>query len=195
MAARGMLGLYSLYIYIENFKKKKKKTFRTKNCRTNFNIIWQKCSFGDPVQELFKPLWFVKKHDAWGQGLYSLYIFIEKFKNLPVRNHWTDSNITWQKCFFGDPLSRLFKPSCFVKKYGRRGWGVGGGGGVGSLFSLYIYIEKFLKSYNEKPLNWYQYNLAEILLWWSSTKIVRAVVICQKTWLAGFIFPLYLPGI
>ena len=38
-------------------------------------------------------------------------LYIEKFKNLHVRNYWTDFNITWQKCFFGDLLPRLFKPS------------------------------------------------------------------------------------
>ena len=72
---------------------------------------------------------------ARGRGLFSLYIYIEKFKNLLVRNHWTDFNIILQKCSFDDPLGRLFKPFGFVKKHGRQG-------GRG-LFSLYIYIENF----------------------------------------------------
>ena len=46
----------------------------------------------------------------WGQGLFSLYIYIENFKNLLVRNHWTDFNVTWQECCFCD-LPRLFTPS------------------------------------------------------------------------------------
>ena len=79
-----------------------------------------------------------KNMAARGRGLFSLYIYIETFKNLLVRNHWTDFNIILQKCFFGDPLPRLFKPFGFLKKHGRQGWG-GAGGGV--LFSLYIYIE------------------------------------------------------
>ena len=57
-----------------------------------------------------------------GGGLFSLYIYIENFKNL-VRNHLTNFNITWQKCFLGDPLPRLFKLSWFIKKHGR--WGRG----------------------------------------------------------------------
>ena len=69
---------------------------------------------------------------ARGRGLYSLYIYIENLKNLLVRNHQTDFNINLQKCSFGDPLPRLFKPFGFVKKHGRQGRG---------LFSLYIYIE------------------------------------------------------
>ena len=66
-----------------------------------------------------------------GRGLFSLYIYIENLKSLLVRNHWTDFHINLQKCSFGDPLGRLFKPFGFVKKHGRQGWG---------LFFLYMYI-------------------------------------------------------
>ena len=59
-----------------------------------------------------------------GRGLFSLYIYIEKFKNLLVRNHWTDFNIILQKCPLGDPVPRLFKPFGFVKKHGRQGAGL-----------------------------------------------------------------------
>ena len=108
MAARGR-GLFSLYIYIENFK-----NLLVRNHWTDFNIILQKCSFGDSLQRLFKPYGFVKKHGRQGAGLI-FHIYIENFKNLLVRNHWTDLNIILQKCFFGDPLPRLFKPFGFVK--------------------------------------------------------------------------------
>ena len=60
-----------------------------------------------------------------------LYIYIENFKNLLVRNHWTDFNIILQKCSFGDPLQRLFKPFGFVKKHGRQGTGL--------IFPIYLY--------------------------------------------------------
>ena len=50
----------------------------------------------------------LKNMAARGRGLFSLYIYIEKFKNLLVRNHWTDFNIILQKYSFGDPLDRLF---------------------------------------------------------------------------------------
>ena len=66
-----------------------------------------------------------------GQGLFSLYIYIENFKNLFVRNDWTDINIILQKCSFGDPLPRLFKPFGFVKKHGRQGAGI--------IFPIYLY--------------------------------------------------------
>ena len=118
MAARGQ-GLFSLYIYIENFK-----NLLVRNHWTDFNIILQKCSFRDPLPRLFKPFGFVKKHGRHGRGLFSLYIYIENFKNLLVRNHWTDFHIILQKCSFGDPVARLFKPFGCIKKHGRQGPGL-----------------------------------------------------------------------
>ena len=125
MATRGR-GLFSLYIYIENFK-----NLLVRNYWIDFNIILQKCSFGDPLPRLFKLFGFVKKHGRQGAGL----ICIENFKNLLVRNHWTDFHMILQKCSFGDLVARLFKPFGFVKKHGRQG-------GRG-LFSLYIFMENF----------------------------------------------------
>ena len=122
MATRGQ-GLFSLYIYIENFK-----NLLVRNHWTDFNIILQKCSFGDPLPRLFKPFGFVKNH---GRGLlFFLYIYIENFKNLLVRNHWTDFNIILQKCSFGDSVPRLFKPFGFVKKHGHQG--------AGLIFPIYL---------------------------------------------------------
>ena len=130
-------------------------------------ILYQDCS---------RHLDSSKNMAARGRGLFSLYIYIENFKNLLVRNHWTDFNIILQKCSFGDPLPRLLKPFGFVKKHGRQGRG---------LFSLYIYIENFKKSSRQKPLDRFQYNFAEMFLWLSSTKIVQAIWIRQKTWPPG----------
>ena len=125
MAARG-LGLFSLYIYIENFK-----NLLVRNHWTDFNIILQKCSFGNPLTRLFKPFGFVKKHGRQGAGLiFPIYLY-RNFKNLLVRNHWTNFHIILQKCSFGDPLPRLFKPFGFVKKYGRQG--------AGLIFPIYLY--------------------------------------------------------
>ena len=65
-----------------------------------------------------------KNMAARGRGLFSLYIYIKNFKNLLVRNHWANVNIILQKCSFGDPLPRLFKPFGFVKKHSRQGAGL-----------------------------------------------------------------------
>ena len=76
-----------------------------------------------------------KNMAARGRGLFFLYIYIENFKNLLVRNSWTKFNVTWQECCFGDLLPRLFKPSWYVKHHGPQ-WGRG-------LFFVYICIENF----------------------------------------------------
>ena len=125
MAARGR-GLFSLYIYIENFK-----NLLVRNHWTDFNVILQKCSFGDLLPRLLKPFGFVQNMAARGRGLFSLYIYIENFKNLLVRNRRTDFHIILQKCFFGDPLPRLFRPFGFVKKHGRQR--------AGLIFPIYLY--------------------------------------------------------
>ena len=122
---------------------------------------------------------------ARGRGLYSLYIYIEKFKNLLVPNHWTDFNIILQKCSLGDPVPRLFKPFGFVKKHGRQG--------AGLIFFIYLY-RKLLKSSCPKPLDRFPYDFAEMFLWLSCCKIVQGIWICQKTWPPGGrgLFSLYI---
>ena len=125
LAARGR-GLFSLYIYIENFK-----NLLVRNDWTDFSIILQKCSFGNPLPRLFKPFGFVKKHGRQGAGLILPIYLYRHFKNLLVRNHWTDFNIILQKSSFGNPLPRLFNRFRFVKKHGRQG--------AGLIFPIYLY--------------------------------------------------------
>ena len=111
-----------------DFLTKNFKNLLVRNHWTDFHIVLQKCSFGDPLPRLFRPFGFVKKHGHQGAAL----IFpIENYKNLLVRNHWTDFNIILQKCSFGDPLPRLFKPFGFVKKHGHQG--------AGLIFPIYLY--------------------------------------------------------
>ena len=87
-----------------DFLIKNLKNLLVQNHWTAFNIILQKYSFGDPLPKLFKPSGFVKKHGRQGRGLFSVYIYIENFKNLFVRDHWTEFNIILQKCSFGDKI-------------------------------------------------------------------------------------------
>ena len=115
----------------KDFLIKNLKNLLVRNHWTDFNIILQKCSFGDPLPRLFKPFGSSKNMVTRGRGLFSLYIYIENFKNLLVRNHWTDFNIILQKCSFSDLLPRLFKPYGFVKKHGRQG--------AGLIFPVYQY--------------------------------------------------------
>ena len=62
---------------------------------------------------------------ARGRGLFSLHIYVENFKSLLVRNHWTDFHIILQECSFGDPLPRFFKASSHLDS--SKTWPPGGG--------------------------------------------------------------------
>ena len=70
MAARGR-GLFSLCIYIKNFK-----NFLLRNRWTEFSVTWQECCFGDPLPRLFKPSWYIKKTWPPGGGAYFPYISV-----------------------------------------------------------------------------------------------------------------------
>ena len=136
-------------------------------------FLWWSCT------KIFQAIWIRQK--TWppeGWGLFSLYIYIENFKNLLVRNHQTDFNIILQECSFGDPLPRLFKPFGRVKKNGCKG--------AGLMFHIYLY-RKLKKSSCQKQLDRFHYNLTKMFPWWPSTKIVQVpvIVIHQKTWPLG----------
>ena len=49
-----------------------------------------------------------------------------------------------------------------------------------NLLSIYIYMENLKKPPCKKPLDRFQYNLTEMFFWWPSTKIVQAIMTCQK---------------
>ena len=125
-AARGQ-GLFSLYICIENFK-----NLLVRNHWTDFSIFCRNVPLVILYQDCSSHLDSSKNTAARGWGLFSLYIYIENFKNLLVRNHWSDFNIILQKCSFDAPLLRLFKPFGFVKKHGRQG--------AGLIFPIFPYI-------------------------------------------------------
>ena len=59
---------------------------------------------------------------------------VKNFKNLLLKNHWSNFKIISQKWSLGGPLPKLFKEFWYVKKHGRQGRGQ---------FSLYGYIENF----------------------------------------------------
>ena len=79
------------------------------NRRSDFEIILQGCSFGDPFQKLFAKFWSAQKHGSDEWGLLALYRDMKKFlKNLILRNRWSDFEIVSQECSFGDPFQNLF---------------------------------------------------------------------------------------
>ena len=139
-------------------------------------ILYQDCS---------SHLDLSKNMAARGWGIFSLYIYIENFKNLLVRNPWTDFNIILQKCSF-DEIFILYQ-DCSSHLFSSKNMAASGRG----IFSLCIYIENFknllsrnhwidfniinyfpyisinktLKSSFQKPMDRFQYNLAEMFLW------------------------------
>ena len=93
-----------------------------------------------PFTKIVQAVMICQKTWLLGGGAYFPSISIKKtWKNLLVRNHWTDFNITWQTCFLGDPSLVILYQDCssnrdLSKNMAASGWG---------LFSLYIYIENF----------------------------------------------------
>ena len=165
-------GLFSLYIYIEKFK-----NLLVRNHWTDFNIILQKCAFGNPLPRLLKPFGFIKNMAARGRGLFSLSIYIEIFK----KNFLSDTTRPISIKFCRNvPLVILYQ-DCSRHLDSSKNMAARGRG----LFSLYIYIENFKKSSCQKPLDRFQYNFVEMFHWLFSTKIVQAIWIRQKTWPPG----------
>ena len=124
--------------------------------------------------KIVQAIWICQKTWPPGGGAYFPYIiYIENFKNLFVRNHWTDFNIILQKCSFGDPLPRLFKPFGFVKKHGHQG--------AGLIFPIYLY-RKLKKSSCLKPLDWFPYNFAEMLFGDPVPRLFKPFGFVKKTW-------------
>ena len=59
-----------------DFLTKNLKNLLIRNHWTEFNVILQKCSFGDPLPRLFMPFGFVKKHGRQGAGLiFPIYLY------------------------------------------------------------------------------------------------------------------------
>ena len=74
-----------------------------------------------------------------GGAYFPVYLYRKLEKNLLVRNHWTDFNITWQTCYLGDPSLLTLYQDCSSNRYLSKNMAASGWG----LFSLCIYIENF----------------------------------------------------
>ena len=117
--------------------KKFLKNLLLRNRWSEFEIISQECSLGDPFQNLFAKFWSVYKYGSGEWGLFALYRHEEIHvcivqKNLVLRNHWSDFEIISQEYSLGDPFQKLFTKFWSVYKYGSGEWG---------LFALYRHEE------------------------------------------------------
>ena len=88
--------------------KKSLKNLLLRNRWSDFKIISQECSLGDPFQKSlrnFDP----SINIALVNGGFLNYMDMKKFlKNLLLRNCWSDFEIILQECSLGDPFQKLF---------------------------------------------------------------------------------------
>ena len=79
------------FLHYRDMKKFLKNLLR--NCRSDFEIISQECSLGDPFQKVFAKFLSVYKYGSGEWGFFALYRHEEIHvcivqKNLVLRNHW-----------------------------------------------------------------------------------------------------------
>ena len=89
-----------------------------RNCWSNFEIISQECSLGDPFQKLFAKFWSVYKYGSGERGLFALYGHEEILKILFSPKPLIRFEIISQECSLGDPFQKLFTKFWSVHKYG-----------------------------------------------------------------------------
>ena len=95
------------FLHYTDMKKYLKNLLR-RNRWSDFEIISQECSLGDPFQKLF-----VKFDPSINMGLVNGGLLhdtdMKKFlKNLLRRNRWLDFEIISQECSLGDPFLKVF---------------------------------------------------------------------------------------
>ena len=90
-------------------------------------------------------IWIRQKYGHQGAGLFSPIYLYRKLEKSFVRNHWTDFNITWQKCFLGDHHISVHAVMICHKT-----WSLGGG----LIFPIYLYrnLKKIFLSETSGPI-------------------------------------------
>ena len=86
-----------------------------KNGQTDFEIILQDGSLGDPLPKLLKPFRSVEQDGRRAKNR-------KTFKRLLLQNQKMDFEIIIQECFFGDPLPKLLKEFGYIEQNGRQGY-------------------------------------------------------------------------
>ena len=88
--------------------KKFLKNLLLRNCRSDFEIISQECSFGDPFQNCSQNFDPSINMALVNEGFLH-YRNMKKFlKNLLLRNCRSDFEIISQECSVGDPFQKVF---------------------------------------------------------------------------------------
>ena len=141
------------------------------NREVNLDQTWQGCSLGGPLQKLFTEFDSIKNSGCHGN---EIEFFKQFFKNLLLKNGWSDFKIISQKCSLGDPFQNLSAKFWSVHKHGS---------GECGLLVLYGHEEILKKSFSPKLLVRFWNNFAGMFLGWPFSKIGCESLIRQKTWL------------
>ena len=75
---------------------------------SDFEIILQECSLGDPFQKNCSRNFDPPKNMALVNGSFLNYRDMKTFLKNLLRNCWSDFEIISQECSFGDPFQKLF---------------------------------------------------------------------------------------
>ena len=123
--------------------KKFLKNLLLRNCWSDFEIISQECSFGDPLKKVLRNF-YPSINMALVKRGFSHYRDMKKFlKKILLQSCWSDFEIISQECSLGDLFQKLFAKLWSINKYGSGEWG---------LFALYRHEEILKKSCSQKPL-------------------------------------------
>ena len=124
------------------------------NCLSDFELISQEYSLGDPFQKVFAKFWSANKNGSVEWGIFALYGHSQFLKNLLFRNRWSYFEIISQKCSLSDLSQKLLRKFWSVIKHGSSEWG---------LLSRYGH-ELILKKSSWKPLVRFWYNFIEMFI-------------------------------
>ena len=105
---------------------------------SDFEIISQECSLGDPFQKLFGKFWSIHKHGSGEWGLLAIYEHEEILKKSSSPKPRSDFEIISQECSLGDSFQKLFVKFWSAQKHGTDELG---------LLALYREMKKFLKNF------------------------------------------------
>ena len=112
-----------------------------RNRWSDFEIISQECSLGDPFQNCSQNF-DLSINMALVNGGFLHYTDMKKFiKSLFLGNRWSDCEKNSQECSFGDPFEILLAKFWSIQKHGTGEWG---------LFALYRHEEILKKSSSYK---------------------------------------------
>ena len=171
MAANGR-GLFSLYIYKEKLEK-----YSCQKPLDRFHYNLAKMFPWWPSTKIVQVIVICQNMAARGWSLFSLYIYVENLKKSSCQKPLDRFHYTLAERFYSWPFTKIVQAVMICQNMAGRG---------GAYFPyIYIYIENLKKSSCQKPLDRFQYNLADMFPWWPFIKIVQPIMICQKTWLVG----------